>query len=432
MGLLRRRCSARGHDAPGVADPRRTQAAWAVLAMLPFAALGETVPAPRVTASLDLRALVADATPSFLDGGLGKFRYGESGIAVGRLRLALEQDFGETLRLHLDASHWGDDDRNPLDLTEAYVEWRPIPRSGWRHRLRAGLFYAPSSVENRAEGWESPYAISFSALNSWIAEEIRPIGLEASIDRLGRLSGGDQDVGAFAGVYGWNDPAGVLVVNHGFAIHDRQTLLFGRVGEPAAASVANRQLFHEIDGRAGWYAGMRWRWRDRLEARGMHYDNRGDQVSAKPSIGDLAWLTEFDTVGARAEIGERLTLLAQWLDGYTAVAPPGGHYEWAFDAWFALASTHAGAHTLTLRYDEFRMRNLPNPYTFWTQRDAGHAWTAAWIVGQESSPWRFAAEASRVASRSTDRPALGLAPFARESKLEVSVRYLIRSDRRLE
>jgi hypothetical protein len=80
---------------------RRTAAL--ALAALACAATRATA-APDFTVSVDLRAIAADASPSFLDGGLGKFRYGESGLALGRLRLALDQPIGETLKLHLDAT----------------------------------------------------------------------------------------------------------------------------------------------------------------------------------------------------------------------------------------------------------------------------------------------------------------------------------------
>ena len=414
MGLL-----TLGHAA---ARRRCLQAAAAAL-VLGAATARPASAAPDLTVSVDLRAVAADATPSFLDGGLGKFRHGESGFELGRLRLALDQSLGETLELHLDASSWGDDDRNPIDLTEAFAEWRPVPRSDFRTRVRAGLFYSPGSLENRAEGWESPYSISFSALNTWIAEEIRTVGVEASLDHLGRLSGGAHDLGAFVGVYGWNDPAGVLIAQHGFALHDRQTLLFGRVGGTAPAPVSNRQLFHEIDGRPGYYVGARWRWLDRLEARAMHYDNRGDPTSAKPSIADFAWLTRYDSVGLRGEAGERLTLIAQWLDGYTAVQPPFGRFEWTFSAWYLLANTHAGPYGATLRYDEFRRDNVVNAATPTPARDAGSAWTVAWTYGRANSPWRLAVEASRVHSRSDDRLAYGMPALADESRLEVSLRY---------
>ena len=388
--------------------------------------------APDFTVSVDLRAIAADAAPSFLDGGLGKFRYGESGLALGRLRLALDQSIGETVKLHLDASSWGDDDRNPIDLTEAFIDYRPVPQGAWRTRLRTGLFYAPASLTNRADGWESPYTISFSALDSWLAEEIRSIGIEGSVDHLGRLAGGNHDIGAFVGVYGWNDPAGVTIARHGFALHDRQTLLFGRVGDPDRGPLQGRQLFHEIDGRPGYYVGARWRWLDRVEARAMHYDNLGEPSRAKPSIGDVAWRTRFDTLGVRAEAGERLTLVAQWLDGYTAARPPVGFFEWTFTTWYLLANTHAGPYGATLRYDDFRRPKLPNATSPRRTLERGSAWTLAWTWEPPASPWRLAVEGSRIHSRSDDRLALGLPTLADESRLEVSLRYRFDSRRGLE
>jgi hypothetical protein len=86
----------------------------------------------------------------------------------------------------LDASAWGDDDRNPLDLTEAYLQFRPYPLNGYRFRLKAGAFHAPISLENRAAGWESPYTLSYSAINTWLGEELRTIGVEGQLDWLGR------------------------------------------------------------------------------------------------------------------------------------------------------------------------------------------------------------------------------------------------------
>ncbi len=413
----------------GILIARSVALAWS----LACAALASPAhAAPDVTISVDLRAVASDAAPSFLDAGLGKFRYGDSGLELGRLRIALDQPFGERLTLRVDASSWGDDDRNPIGLTEAFLEYRPVPRSAWRPRLRAGLFHSPVSLENRAEGWESPYSISFSALNSWLAEEIRTIGAEASLDRLGRLSGGNHDLGAFVGVYGWNDPAGVLVARHGFALHDRQTTLFGRVGGTAPAPIQNRQLFHEIDGRPGYYVGARWRWLDRFEARAMHYDNRGDLESFKPSITDFAWHTRFATVGVRGELGERLTLIAQWLGGDTAAQPPVGLLEWDFRSWYLLASTHSGPYGATLRYDDFRRQNVLNAITPATIRDGGTAWTVAWSLERPGSPWRLAIEASRVHSRSDNRLVLGLPTLAVESRLEVSWRYRFSRRRGLE
>ena len=35
----------------------------------------------------------------------------------------------------LDASVWSTHDTNPVDITEANIEWRPTPSSAWRSRV---------------------------------------------------------------------------------------------------------------------------------------------------------------------------------------------------------------------------------------------------------------------------------------------------------
>src|SRR6186713_3226199 len=145
--------------------------------------------------ALDMRAVASDGRESFLDNGQGKLRFDEDhqGIQLGRLRAALDQPLGEVFSAHIEASTWDDDDKNPIDLTEAYLEYRPYPRAGFRSRVRLGAFYPPMSLESRAIGWETPYTITPSAISSWISEEIRTIGLEGQFDWLGTRRGQSFD-----------------------------------------------------------------------------------------------------------------------------------------------------------------------------------------------------------------------------------------------
>ena len=55
------------------------------------------------------------------------------------------------------------------------------------------------------QGWRSPYTLSFSAINTWVGEELRTIGAEYSLDWLGRSHGHDFDFTLNAAAYGWND-----------------------------------------------------------------------------------------------------------------------------------------------------------------------------------------------------------------------------------
>ena len=374
--------------------------------------------------ALDTRVVAADATPSFLDGGLGKFRYDDKFSAhLGRARLGLLQHVGDTIDLHLQASAWGDSNRNPIDLDEAYAEYRPYPHGAWRTRLRGGVFYAPISLENRAAGWETPYTINPSALNTWIGEEIRSVGFEGQLDWLGTQTGSSVDAGLVAGVFGWNDPAGVLIASHGFGLHDRQTSVFGRVGLTTAAPVQNRVLFREIDHRAGYYGGFKLRYLDRVELRALHYNNNADPAIFDPVINDYAWCTIFDSAGLRVESQRGWTFMTQWLDGVTYIEPEGMLFKWKYRSAFALLSKELGDHRVSVRVENFHVWETANAFGPGLATDDGTAWTIAYSYAP-ASPWRFAAELTRVRSDNPGRfDLLGSAPIATESKLELSIRY---------
>jgi len=378
--------------------------------------------------SLDLRAVSSDGRNSFLDNGLGKLRFDDDddGVQLGRLRAAWNQPLGETFSAHVEASTWDDDDKNPIDLTEAYLEYRPYPRAGWRTRLRLGAFYPPMSLESRAIGWETPYTITPSAISSWIGEEIRTIGLEAQVDWLGTRLGHSFDFQMTGAVFGWNDPAGTMLAMHGFALHDRQTTLFGRVGAPQTdLEMPKKELFHEIDGRPGFYVGAQARYLDRAILNVLHYDNRADPTAEAVEIRDFSWKTRFDAAALRIETSKDWTVLLQAMQGDTAINP----YmllNWDFNSQSALVAKRWGRHMLGAHYDWFEVEFQDDPAA--SGSETGNAWAIAYSY-DPGAHWRLALEWLRVES---DVPAraeyLGEAPFATESKLELSVRYMLSGD----
>ena len=200
-----------------------------LLAVLP------AVNAHEFDVSLDVRAVSSSTDQaSFLNGGGGKLRFDENhdGLRLGSLRLGYRGDLTDTVHLTAEAYAWGDHDDNPIDLTELFVAWRPIPHSLFRHEFKLGAFYPAISLENRMAGWRSPYSLSTSAINTWVGEELRTIGLEYNLAWLRQQEGHALNLGFDAAVFGWNDPAGVVVAQRGWALHDRQTTLFGRLGRP--------------------------------------------------------------------------------------------------------------------------------------------------------------------------------------------------------
>lgn len=374
--------------------------------------------------SLDVRAVDSNGRESFLDGGLGKLRYDEkdSGLHLGRMRAAITQPLGEVFAAHAEVSSWGDNDKNPIDLTEAFLEYRPYPSNGFRSRVRLGAFYPPMSLENRALGWETPYTITPSAISTWIGEELRTIGLEGQVDWLGTRLGHSFDLQLTGAVYAWNDPAGVMMALHGFAFDDRQTTLFGRVGKPGATAVPDRELFHEIDHRPGFYVGAQARYLDRAVLNVLHYDNRADPTAYSEKLEDYAWQTCFDAAALRVETAGDWTLLVQWLQGDTYIAPNGFWLEWGFSSRSALLSKTMGRHMLTARYDTFEVKtDTPSD----PGNENGHAWTLAYAFDPGNN-WRFMLEWLRVRSDVKARPVeLGEPALATETKVELSVRYAI-------
>ncbi|HKE96866.1 MAG TPA: hypothetical protein VKB34_21340 [Povalibacter sp.] len=379
------------------------------------------------TAQLDLRMVAIDSPyASFAEGGLGLLRYDEAhdGLRLGSLMLDVTGPITETLRYAATAYATGDGDQNPIDLTEAYLEWRPYPHNSLRWRTRIGAFYPAVSLENRAVGWQSLYSISPSAINTWLGEEFRTIGVETSMTLAGATAGRSFDVNVFGALYGWNDPAGVLIFQRGWAIHDRQSPLFGALPRPIVRdpNIRDIEFFDEVDDRVGYYAGAEVKWTAGHVARIFHYDNRGD-VTAMDGR-EPTWLTRFDALGVRLELPADFTLITQYLDGETGVGPsPDGRGMLVTDysAWFALLSYGNGPHRATIRYDRMNTDTARGAQFFNGAQDA-HAWTAAYLFDL-SSHWQLGTEAVVIDGSLLQRARLGEPVSSSEKQLQFAVRY---------
>ena len=377
---------------------------------------------------VDLRALAVDSPlPSFVHGGLGLLPFDDEheGVQSGRFVLDARGPLSETLRAQLTAIATLDrDEQNPVDVTEAFVEWRPYPRSHWRWRARVGAFYPPVSLENRGVGWQSIYSLSPSAINTWIGEEVRSVGLEVTGTSVGATLGRDLDLGAVAGVYGWSDPMGAMLLQRGWSLHDRATPLFGGMRRPFRMSDHDRYIAgsDEIDGRPGYYGGLEAKWRGRHVLRVLHYDNRGDP--AQQGYADDAWNDRFDAVGARVAFLSGLTLMAQAMQGDTAVGPSAdgrGMLIADYRAWFLLGSYATARHRMTIRHDRMHVASTRGAEFFDSEQRA-HAWTAAYFYEYDDH-WLAAAEWLRISGSLQQRELIGLPAAATEQQLQLVLRY---------
>jgi hypothetical protein len=213
-----------------------------------------------------------------------------------------------------------------------------------------------------------------------------------------------------------------MMALHGFAFDDRQTTLFGSIGERGSSVVPDRELFHEIDNRPGFYVGGQARYLDRAVLNVLHYDNRADPTAYNAKIDDFAWETCFDAAALRVETAGDWTLLVQWLAGDTYIAPNNFWIEWEFRSRSAMVARTMGRHALTARYETFEVETGA-----WSEpgNEEGHAWTVAYAFDAGNN-WRFMLEWLRVRSDVKARPVyLGEPALATETKVELSVRYAI-------
>ena len=388
-----------------------------------------------VELSLDLRLVdTATAQASFLYNGGGKLRFDDAhdGLRLGSLRLGYRGHFADTWHLYADAYAYGDHDVHAIDLTELHLDWRPVPGSALRHTVKLGAFYPAISLEHRMRGWRSPYSLTPSAINGWVGEELRTIGVEYDLEWLGQQRGRAWNLGLDAAAFGWNDPAGVIVARRGWAFSDRQTTLFGRLGQPGSGSPFGpghgpsdgRVLFYrDLDHRAGYYAGFSADRHGILEVRALHYDNRADPTRQAPEINDGAWDTVFNSIGLRWTPDAHWTAQWQRLQGHTTINAGGAPIAstWAFAADYWLASVQAGRHRLTARTDRFWMQQRTSSFFFYNHDD-GHALLLAWSF--EINPrLSVIAESLRVGSTLEFRRLIGAPEDAVERQHQLGLRF---------
>lgn len=307
-------------------------------------------------------------------GGFGKLRYAGSGDFSDGTRIAV--DYRGRISDQIDARivvDYIDDAGESIGPTEAYVEWRPLPSGPARHRYRFGAFYPAFSLENSATAWESPYSRSFSAANAWFGEEVRAVGAEWRWSRPLGGRGSPHQLGAFAGGFYGNDPAGSLLFWRGWSVHDRQTRLNERLPLPPLVMPApgggpditiERRLdpIAEIDDRPGVYVGSEWSYAESVRLSFAFWDNRGDPHAFRDS--QWAWGTRFWQLGAQFALPADIGLVAQHVRGDTdwlifvtptgAITPATELVTDEFESSFVLLTRLMGSrHRLSLRHDVF-------------------------------------------------------------------------------
>lgn len=396
-----------------------------------------------VSGLLDLRVVKADDTQAWLYEGLGKQRFdgAHEGIKLGQAILDLRGNLSDTITGKLVFN--GYDDRTGFaDITEAYVQWKPLPldtpfNQTYRVKTKVGAFFPAISLENSGVGWSNPWMLSTSAINNWVGEELRTLGAEFSWSRPGQLNNSAHDFDLNYAIFTANDPATSLIAWRGWSIGDRTTGLTERLPLPNMPSVYgptgifdsqgnSEKPFTEIDHHYGYYLGVNYGYNNWISVRALHYDNRGDPLGMD---GDQwSWLSSFNHLAVKVDLENGFSVLTQAMRGNTRWGVEGYGVDTTYETWYLLFSQTLGKHRLSARYDKFRMLDkdqMPGD----DNSEDGHAIAVTWLLNLNESNQTgmeylkiLSARAGREYLRSTVNQYVAQFPVT-ETSLQLFYRY---------
>lgn len=381
----------------------------------------------------DLRATVADGERSWLDGGFGKGRLGGAADGDARFRArAVEGDvvWQPHLSFALDATVAviaQDGQDQPVDLSEAFLHYRHAPIGRLKLGARLGYFWPPISLEHGGPAWRVTETITPSAINSWVGEEVKVAGAEASAS----LPAGAGRLTATASVFGLNDTAGTLLAFRGWALHDEKTTAFSLQRLPPldgnwkGYQAARTSPALEVDRRPGVYGKLGWA-TPTVAVSAFYYDNRGDPQKINPSW-QWGWRTRFGQVAARVKPGARLTLSAQALTGSTLMGTLSSTrfpVDTRFRSAFLLATRAIGAESsVSARAEAFGTRGRGPKLGRQTDEDGWAATLAGrHAVGEHLS---ILGEVLHIGSRRDERARLGVAPRQDQTIAQLAARVTL-------
>ena len=92
-----------------------------------------------VVFGVDVSYVSVSGYDSWTDGSVGKLRHTDDGLVLSRAFLDYKGRIADTLDATVVLEAYDDGLGTAIDLTEAYLEWRPVPRSPNRWRLKGVL-----------------------------------------------------------------------------------------------------------------------------------------------------------------------------------------------------------------------------------------------------------------------------------------------------
>jgi len=381
----------------------------------------------KVHGVFDLRYSTTDGIDTYLEGDYGKFRFNDGNqFSLAQGGLSYQASWQDKLSLHLIANAYLDGVKDGIGLTEAYIQYKTLPtEQGYRFKARGGLLYPKVSMTNVLTAWASPYTLSYSAINTWLAEELRHQGLDFSLTRLGKFNGSKHDFELSVAAFQANDPAGAVLSWHGWTLSSRQTLRHERQALPNSYIgfvPPESDMFLELDHRIGYHINGQWIWHDHGKVLLGYYDNNADAKVVKNL--QWAWTTRFFHFGVKWQLGHGLDLIAQHLSGDTLMLSTSGMVDLVnndYDSSFLLLTKKQGKHRFTGRIEQFEVADR-DTFSFDNNNEKGDALTLNYSY-RINRHWFLHLEANWVDSDRPSRVSKGQPESLIERQLQLAARY---------
>ncbi|HUP62288.1 MAG TPA: hypothetical protein VNA69_17925 [Thermoanaerobaculia bacterium] len=331
------------------------------------------------------RGVNATGPDTWLTGDVGRLESGDDrNDFLGVAQLGFDWTPSKWLAVHVS----GVARREPEDfggdavgLIEAYADLR-TSFGNEELQLRAGQFFLPTSRENKDELWTSPYAISFSALNTWIAQEVRPAGIDLQWRHT--LQRGHV-ITAAATAFEGNDTMGALLAWRGWSIGNRLSAYDEVLPLPPLPELGTffadqrddgtKPFGRDLDDNIGYSARVRYSVPQRANIQYAYVDNRADRRFYR---GEYAWATDFHLVSAEAGNPDDFTIAAEYMTGTTGMGFAPAFVQADFYAAYVLLSEKQGRSRFTARYDLFGTQEQDFSVAGGND-ESGRSWTLAWL-----------------------------------------------------
>lgn len=392
------------------------------------------------TAAVDIYGFAAgrvgqvDSTESWLNGGFGRFDQGgdagqsRESFAVFDGQVAIDWHLSDTVLIHLHGLGRAEDALDTVDevgLVEAFARWQILDSDSHILSSSFGIKFLPTSLENTDDLWQSPYTLTYSAWNSWIAHEFRPIGLEinytyqfASGGRLGVIVNafqGNDSSGAELAWGGWRHSQRLTTLGEVLPLPDLVSLRPGNSFADQRAD-GSKPFGPDLDDEIGYAAQLNYRTPD-FRINLTHVANNGDRRLYR---GEYAWDTEFSVLGLQYRFSDRWILLGEFADGSSGMGPVGTSVDIDFQTAYVMLSWNNEWHRVSVRAETFEIEDRDGIVT--DNSEDGSSFTLAYFYSPGA--WRIGIEyietnVDRIAAQQS-----GFSPNNDGQQLSLEVRYV--------